>query len=103
MRAVTSASGSAWCLEAARETWLLVVDGNARLTTFDIGQGEAIFAQHDRVEILAGQNGVTCLVAYTGGKGPAPQLLQPIIDKISEHSTQYSPGRVQPHSIGSSP
>ncbi|MFX8262434.1 hypothetical protein ABTL46_21515, partial [Acinetobacter baumannii] len=55
---VVLAAGSTWCLEAARETWLLVLDGNARLTAFDIARGDAIFAEDERVEIRVGQNGV---------------------------------------------
>lgn len=66
---------SAWCLEAERETWLLVLSGGARVGSFDVGIGDAIFAQSDRVDIHAGTIGMVGLAAYTGG-GPVPHLLQ---------------------------
>ena len=48
------APNSAWCLEAERETWLLVVSGSARTGSFDVAMGDAVFAQSDRVDIRAG-------------------------------------------------
>jgi mannose-6-phosphate isomerase len=65
---------SAWCLEANRETWLLVVSGSARAGSFDVTTGDAIFAESDRVNIRAGREGLVCLVAYTGRM--IPQLLK---------------------------
>lgn len=72
--------GSAWCLEADRETWLLVLSGGARtgsfdVTSFDVTMGDAVFAQSDRVDIRAGTIGMVGLVAYTGG-GEAAHLLR---------------------------
>ena len=69
------APDSAWCLEAERETWLLVLSGGARTGSFDVAMGDAVFAQSDRVDIHAGAIGMVGLVAYTGG-GEAPHLLQ---------------------------
>jgi mannose-6-phosphate isomerase len=84
-----------WQLEAMRETWLLVLEGNARAGSLDLRQGEAIFAQHERVAIGVGQTGLDCLVAYTGCGGPAAQLLtrsQPSHrDDTSHTGTQPSP------------
>ena len=65
--------GSAWRMEAERETWLLVIGGSARAGSFDLVIGDAIFAQSDRVDIRAGEGGMAGLVAYTGGS--APELL----------------------------
>ena len=67
------APNSAWCLEAKQETWLLVVSGSARTSSFDLAMGDAIFAQSDRVIIRAGMVGLAGLVAYTGGL--VPELL----------------------------
>ena len=67
---------SAWSLSAPRETWLLVVSGGASAGAFDIVTGEAIFAENDRVEIHAGEAGMTALVAY-GGSAPV-DLLRPL-------------------------
>ena len=61
------APNSAWCLEAKRETWLLVVGGSARAGSFDLTTGDAVFAQSDHVTIHAGGKGLAGLIAYTGG------------------------------------
>jgi hypothetical protein len=63
------------CLEAQRETWLLVVEGSARTGSFNIAKGEAVFAQADRVDIQVGNTGFVGLVAYTG-VGLVPGLLR---------------------------
>jgi mannose-6-phosphate isomerase len=70
------APNSAWCLAAKHETWLLVVGGSARASSFDLATGNAVFAQSDRVDIRAGRDGLAGLVAYTGGM--VPQLLQSV-------------------------
>lgn len=69
------APGSVWCLEAERETWLLVVNGNGRAESFDVAMGDAVFAQSDRFDLRAGTAGMAGLVAYTG-VGLVPDLLQ---------------------------
>jgi len=58
---------SEWCLEAKQETWLLIVDGSARIGSFDVAKGDAVFGQSDRVDIHVGAIGMVGLVAYTGG------------------------------------
>ena len=70
------APGSAFRLEAERETWLLVVSGSARAGKLDVAIGDAVFAQSDSVDIQAGPEGMASLVAYTGVGGPVPHLLQ---------------------------
>jgi mannose-6-phosphate isomerase len=65
---------SVWRLQADQETWLLVVNGRARAGLFDVAVGDAVFVQSDRVEIHTGADGMTGLVAYSGGQ--APTLLQ---------------------------
>lgn len=68
------APNSAWSLEAEHETWLLAVSGGAHAGSFDVTTGDTIFAQSDRVNILAGSGGFVGLIAYTGRM--APQLLK---------------------------
>jgi mannose-6-phosphate isomerase len=70
------APDSAWRLAADRETWFLVLDGGANAASFDVGIGDAIFAQSDHVDIVVGPLGMVCLSAYTGPE-PATHLLQP--------------------------
>jgi mannose-6-phosphate isomerase len=69
------APDSHWCLEAKRETWCLVVSGDAVAGSFNVAIGDAVFAQLDRVDIHAGKTGMVGLVAYTG-IGPIPNLLR---------------------------
>jgi mannose-6-phosphate isomerase len=68
---------SDWCLAVERESWLLVLSGGARVGSFDVDKGEAIFAQSDRVAIHVGTDGMMCLAAYTGSV-PVSHLLQSI-------------------------
>jgi mannose-6-phosphate isomerase len=53
-------------LEGGRETWLLIVDGNARIDHLNTSVGEAVFVQSQKVEIEAGTTGLKALVAYPG-------------------------------------
>jgi mannose-6-phosphate isomerase len=66
---------SAWCLDAKRETWLLVLSGDAVAGSFEVAASDALFAQLDRVDIRAGKTGMVGLLAYTG-IGPIPHLLR---------------------------
>jgi mannose-6-phosphate isomerase len=66
---------SAWSLDAVRETWLLTISGEVHAGSFEIAQGDVIFAQSDRVELRAGTMGMVGLVAYTGSS-PASDLLR---------------------------
>jgi mannose-6-phosphate isomerase len=66
------APGSAWSLDAERETWLLMLSGDGRAESIEIATGDAIFAQADRVDLKAGPTGMVALAAYTGG-GPDSQ------------------------------
>lgn len=70
------APGSAFRLEAERETWLFIVSGSARAGPFDVTTGDAVFAESDSVDIKAGADGMTGLVASTGIDGPVPTMLQ---------------------------
>jgi mannose-6-phosphate isomerase len=67
------APNSAWSVDAKRETWLLVIGGGGHADSFDVVTGNAIFAQSDRFDILPGTQGLTGLLAYTGGV--LPQML----------------------------
>jgi mannose-6-phosphate isomerase len=83
------APNSAWRLEAERETWLLLVRGDARAGAFDLVTGDAIFVQADHADIHAGPSGIVGLVAYVGGDLVA-DLLQP-----SRQQPALSAGAVQ--------
>jgi len=68
-------TNSSWHLETDRESWLLVLNGGARIGSFDVILGDAIFVDSDRVNIHTGTIGLVGLVAYTGG-GQIPHLLR---------------------------
>src|SRR6202521_2281228 len=86
---------STWLLEAKRETWLLVLSGNAVAGSFDLATADAVFAQSDRVDIHVGSTGMMALGAYTG-VGPIPHLLRRLpppsaIDVTRPPMAQVSP------------
>jgi mannose-6-phosphate isomerase len=84
-------ANSTWCLEAKRETWLLVLSGNARAGSLEVAATDAVFAQSDRIAIRAGGTGMVGLVAYTG-VGPVPHLLQCVAQSSSADAAQATNG-----------
>ena len=60
------AANSSWELRADHETWLLVLEGNARIGPLNPCVGEAIFLDAVRTEIETGASGLMGLVAYVG-------------------------------------
>jgi mannose-6-phosphate isomerase len=74
---INLAPNSAWCLAAERETWLLIISGGACIGSFDVGIGDVVFAQSDRVVINTKKAGMVGLVAYTGGS-PISHFLQDV-------------------------
>jgi mannose-6-phosphate isomerase len=89
-------ANSSWYLEAERETWLLLLSGNALAGSFELTTGDALFAQSDRVDIHAGANGMAGLVAYTGSS-PIPHLLErlPLPGSIEAMKTIPRSSRVE--------
>lgn len=57
---------SNWQLHAEHETWVLVVDGYARIGLMNAFVGEAIFVEADDASLKAGADGLTALLAYLG-------------------------------------
>lgn len=73
---------SAWCLEAKRETWILVLSGSAVVGSFGVAVGNAVFAQADGVNIETGATRMVGLVAYAG-VGPVPNLLRRLTKPVA--------------------
>jgi mannose-6-phosphate isomerase len=65
---------SNWEIEAAGETWVLVLEGEATFDLEHVGPGEAMFMQSHRAMVRAGPNGVRGLMAYVAS-APLPNLL----------------------------
>ena len=64
-------ASSSWTLSADRETWILVIEGHARIGLTDTTAGNAIFAKADSTGIEVGLEGMSCLIAYPG---PDPDI-----------------------------
>jgi mannose-6-phosphate isomerase len=71
------APGSLWKLRARSETWLLVIAGHGRLGPTQAGVGEGCFAQDETLSVEAGEEGLTCLIAYAAAV-PSGDLLRPL-------------------------
>jgi mannose-6-phosphate isomerase len=65
---------STWELRADSETWLLVLEGHARIGSIKAFIGEAIFVKADHTSINVGSDGLTGLLAYAAVE-PCPGLL----------------------------
>lgn len=94
---------SRWQLDAARETWLIAINGDAKTGPFELVKGSAIFAQAEPVDIRAGATGVECLVAYIGRDGPAPRLLEQMEPHNATSVMQSTSNRIQSPTNGTSP
>ena len=57
-RGIELSANSTWCLEAKRETWLLVLRGSAVAGSLEVSAADAVFAQSDRIAIRAGGTGM---------------------------------------------
>jgi mannose-6-phosphate isomerase len=64
-----------WLIEAKRETWLLVLSGNARLGSHSLAPGDVVFGESDRMHIDTDNDEMQCLIAYTGRGGVLPNLI----------------------------
>jgi mannose-6-phosphate isomerase len=72
---ITLAPRSNWELDARRETWLLVLEGDADIGTTRATVGEAMFVEAELTGIAVGADGLTALVAYLAA-GPSLDLLR---------------------------
>jgi mannose-6-phosphate isomerase len=65
---------STWELHAEHETWLLVLEGRARVGLTNLLGGEAVFLDADRAGIEVAASGLKGLLAYVGSE-PSLDLL----------------------------
>ena len=84
-------ANTSWLLNAERETWLLVLSGNARAGSINVATGDAIFAQSDCIRLCAGTTGIVALTAYTGVSGPQTRLLQRLEPQVSKNEGRLEP------------
>ena len=85
------APNSLWMLDAAKETWLLAIEGHAQLGATRLSLGDAVFLEADHTEIAVGAEGLKALLAY---RGPTVNL-----DALRERSAAEPDGL--PHASSS--
>jgi mannose-6-phosphate isomerase len=89
-------ANSSWALDADRETWILVIEGNARIGLTNTTVGDAVFIEADRTGIEVGPDGMSGLIAY-----PGPDAVISLLQDSGERMTE-SAGTPVPHSAKSS-
>jgi mannose-6-phosphate isomerase len=70
-------ANSRWTLNADRQTWILVIEGLARIGSIATSVGDAVFAEADRAGIEVGPDGMSCLFAYPGPSAGMALLQEP--------------------------
>lgn len=69
------AANSYWEIDADREVWMLLLEGNAKFDLLDVASGEAVFVQGQRARVQAGAGPIKALLAYAASE-PVPNLFQ---------------------------
>jgi mannose-6-phosphate isomerase len=65
---VDLAPGSHWEVDAASETWMLVLDGSASFDLVATQSGQAVYIEDERVRVRAGSSGAKALMAYVASE-----------------------------------
>ena len=81
---------SNWELHAQLETWVLVVEGYARIGLMNAFVGEAIFVEADDASLKAGADGLTALLAYPGSETDPGLLRKPAEPAVGSAARQSS-------------
>jgi mannose-6-phosphate isomerase len=68
-------ANSTWALTADKETWMLVIEGLAKIGATNTIVGDVIFVEADHAIIEVGPDGISGLIAYPG-PDPIISLLQ---------------------------
>jgi mannose-6-phosphate isomerase len=79
-----------WTLDADRETWLLVIDGQAQIGLTSASVGDAVFVEADRAGIEVGPDGMSALLAYPG-PDPVISLLRDTGARMPKSAALRSP------------
>jgi len=89
-------ANSNWALDADQETWILVIEGRARVGLTNMTVGDAVFIEADRTGIEVGPDGMRGLVAYPG-PDPVVALLQDSGERMTKSAG--TPALLSPKSI----
>jgi mannose-6-phosphate isomerase len=76
-------ANSNWSLDTKRETWILVIEGHARIGLTNMTVGDAVFAKADRAGIGVGPDRMSALLAY-----PGPDPVVALLEESAEHMTR---------------
>jgi mannose-6-phosphate isomerase len=76
-------ANSSWTVEADRETWILVTEGQARIGATNTAVGDAMFIEADRAGIEVGPDGMSGLIAY-----PGPDPVMSLLRESGERMTK---------------
>jgi mannose-6-phosphate isomerase len=76
-------ANSNWTLNADRETWFLVTEGQASIGMTNASIGDAIFIEADRAGIEVGPDGSSGLIAY-----PGPDPVMSLLRRSGEQMTK---------------
>jgi mannose-6-phosphate isomerase len=82
-------ANSNWALDADQETWILVIEGHARVGLTNMTVGDAVFIEADRTGIEVGPDGMRGLVAYPG-PDPVVALLQDTGDRMAKSAGTHA-------------
>jgi mannose-6-phosphate isomerase len=74
---------SNWTLNADRESWILVTEGQARIGATNTTVGDVIFIEADRAGVEVGLDGMGGLIAY-----PGPDPVMPLLRGSGEQMTK---------------
>ena len=85
-------------LDAAKETWLLAIEGHAQLGPTTMSPGDAVFLEADHAEIEAGEGGLKALLAYPGPSAN-PDALRERISAGTNRTHSLSCAPVEPISL----
>jgi mannose-6-phosphate isomerase len=93
---VELAPGSRWEINAEHETWMLLLDGDAKFDLMPASRGEAVFLDARSAIVRAGDNGAKALLAYVGGSA-LPNLLQSLDGQgTSPRVSEPAPSTTEP-------
>jgi mannose-6-phosphate isomerase len=74
---------STWALTADRETWMLVIEGLAKIGATNMTVGDVIFVEADHAIIEVGPDGISGLIAY-----PGPDPILSLLQEAGEQMTK---------------
>jgi mannose-6-phosphate isomerase len=76
-------ANSTWALTADKETWMLVIEGLAKIGATNTTVGDVIFVEADQAIIEVGPDGISGLIAY-----PGPDAIISLLQEAGEQMTK---------------